>query len=128
MNKIIVISVLLVIAIAVFFGVSMKKSTIVTPGALDGFTQCLKEKKAIFYGAFWCSRCETQKKLFGSSVRFLPYVECSTPNGKAQTAECAGAKVTGYPTWQFVDDTREIGLLELAYLAEKTGCVLPTAQ
>lgn len=97
-----------------------------TPGKLDGFAQCLKDKGAIFYGAFWCSHCQSQKKLFGSSAKLLPYVECSTLDGNAQTQICKDKKIEGYPTWEFADGTRfTTGEIPLAQLAEKTSCALP---
>ena len=95
------------------------------PSKLDGFAQCLKDKGAVFYGAFWCPHCIDQKKMFGAAKRFLPYVECSTPNGNSQMPVCMEKNITGYPTWYFADGTQESGTLELARLAEKTGCVLP---
>src|SRR3989344_9224518 len=95
------------------------------PGQYDAFTQCLKDKGAIFYGAFWCPHCQTQKKLFGSSVKLLPYVECSTPDGNGQTKECTDKNITGYPTWEFSDSTRLNGEIPLEQLAEKTSCELP---
>ena len=95
------------------------------PGKLDGFAQCLEEKGAVFYGAFWCPHCQAQKKLFGSSAKLLPYVECSTTNGQSQLPVCTEKKVESYPTWEFADGTRLNGEVPLAMLAEKTGCQLP---
>lgn len=94
-------------------------------GKYDTFAQCLKDKGAIFYGAFWCTHCETQKELFGSSASLLPYVECSTPNGTGQTKECEDKEIMGYPTWEFVDSTRLSGEIALSQLSEKTSCPLP---
>ncbi len=96
-----------------------------TPGKLDGFAQCLKEKGAVFYGAFWCPHCQNQKKMFGRSEKFLPYVECSTPNGQGQLSVCTDKGVKSYPTWIFSDGTSLNGEVELSTLAEKTQCVLP---
>ncbi|MEI6843490.1 MAG: hypothetical protein WCK48_03230 [bacterium] len=96
------------------------------PGKLDTFAQCLKDKGATFYGAFWCPHCQKQKERFGASVKYLPYVECSTPDGQGQTQVCKDAGITTYPTWQFGQSTstRVIGEMELADLASTTGCVL----
>lgn len=94
------------------------------PGDLDAFASCISEKKAVFYGAFWCPHCQRQKKLFGRSERLLPYVECSLPNGQGQTQTCTDKGVTGYPTWIFADGGKETGELSLKRLAEKTGCTL----
>ena len=96
-----------------------------TPGKLDSFAQCLKDKGAVFYGAFWCPHCQNQKKLFGRSARLLPYIECSTPNGQGQLPICIDKKITGYPTWEFADGSREDGEVSLEKLAEKTSCELP---
>src|SRR3989344_7600520 len=82
---------------------------VTAPGQYDTFTQCLKDKGAVFYGAFWCPHCQAQKKMFGSSVKLLPYVECSTLAGKAQLPECTEKNITGYPTWEFADGSRMSG-------------------
>lgn len=98
------------------------------PGKYDTFAQCLKDKGAVFYGAFWCPHCQAQKKLFGSSARSLPYVECSTANGNAQTQACIDKGITSYPTWEFTDGSRLTGEITLEKLAEKTLCALPDGQ
>lgn len=99
------------------------------PGKYDTFATCLKDKGAVFYGAFWCSHCQAQKKLFGTSAKLLPYVECSTANGQGQTQECKDKKIAGYPTWDLADGTRlpnENGAgITLETLAAKTSCELP---
>lgn len=95
------------------------------PGKYDGFAQCLGEKGAKFYGAFWCPHCQEQKKMFGNSAELLPYVECSTPDGKSQTQECIDKGVQSYPTWEFAQVEQMTGKIQFAVLAEKTGCVLP---
>lgn len=104
------------------------------PGRLDAFATCIKDQGATFWGAFWCPHCQNQKTLFGKSSSKLPYVECSTPDGKGQLQVCKDAGVTTYPTWDFVMATstsatttteRMTGELALDMLASKTGCVLP---
>lgn len=97
-------------------------------GRLDGFAKCLDEKGAIFYGAFWCPHCQKQKEMFGKSAKLLPYVECSTPDGKAQLDVCKEKGVVGYPTWIFADGSRETGEVPFVNLSEKTGCELPKNQ
>lgn len=95
------------------------------PGKYDAFATCLKDEGAVFYGAFWCSHCQATKKLFGSSQKLLPYVECSTADGRGQVQICADKKITGYPTWEFADGSRLEGEVTLEQLSEKTSCVLP---
>ena len=97
------------------------------PGNYDQFAQCLSEKGAKFYGAFWCPHCQEQKRLFGRSVSKLPYIECSMPDAKTQTQVCIDQKITGYPTWIFADGSRTEKVLELSELADKTSCELPKA-
>lgn len=97
------------------------------PGKYDQFAQCVKDKGVTFFGAFWCPHCQAQKARFGSSAKFLPYVECSTPDGQGQTKVCKEAGVTTYPTWQWSASTtdRTIGEVELSEISSKTSCPLP---
>ncbi len=95
------------------------------PDRLDDLAKCLKEKGAIFYGAFWCPNCQSQKKLFGRSERFLSYVECSTPDGNNQLEICRKAGIEAYPTWTFSNGTSTVGVLLPDELAEQAGCALP---
>ncbi len=120
-GKIVLIGIAAVVCIFVAFGVWNRSQ----PGTYDSFAQCLKDKGAIFYGAFWCPHCQEQKAMFGRSERLLPYVECSLPN-RTQTAECNEAGVKGYPTWVFPNDERVEGTQSFETLAEQTGCELPT--
>ena len=74
------------------------------------------------YGAFWCGHCEDQKKLFGEEVfQYINYIECSTPDGTAQTEICIADNVTSYPTWEFADGVRISDVLSLKELAERSG-------
>lgn len=116
--------IIFVVAVVASFFVP-KKSAAPGNGKFDSFAQCLKDKNAIFYGAFWCSHCNAQKKAFGDSQKFLPYVECSTPDGKGQLKVCKDAKIDGYPTWVFADGSRLSGEVPMETLAQKTGCQLP---
>ena len=95
------------------------------PGKLDDFAKCLKDKGAKFYGAFWCPHCQDQKTLFGSSKKYLPYIECSTANGNSQLPICKEKNIEGYPTWEFADGSRLTGELSLEQLSQKTECQLP---
>lgn len=96
----------------------------VPPSKLDGFAECLKTSGAEFYGAFWCPHCQEQKAEFGTSAKYLPYIECSNPD-QSQTQICIDKKIESYPTWYFKDGTSQSGKLELQTLTDKTGCVLP---
>lgn len=95
------------------------------PGKYDNFARCLKDKKVIFYGAFWCSHCQNQKRLFGKSEKYLPYIECSTIDGQGQLKICQDKKIQSYPTWEFADGDRLVGVVSLSVLSKKTNCQLP---
>ncbi|HVO28988.1 MAG TPA: hypothetical protein VMT81_03330 [Candidatus Paceibacterota bacterium] len=97
------------------------------PGMYDAFAKCIAQTGTRFYGAFWCPHCAAQKTEFGTSEQYLPYTECSTNGGPGtpQAQACIDANVQEYPTWVFPDGSRLTGTVELATLAQKTGCALP---
>lgn len=97
-------------------------ASVTGPGKYDAFAQCITGNGATFYGAFWCPHCQDQKKLFGKSMRYVRYVECSTPDGKSQLDVCKNEGVQGYPTWIFADGSRLTGAISFEQLSEKTGC------
>ena len=117
--------IIIILILGAILAVAFKSASEDTSGKYDAFATCLKDKGAVLYGAFWCPHCQAQKKLFGSSENFLPYVECSTPDMKDQTQICKDKEITGYPTWEFADGSRLSGEISLETLAQKTSCVLP---
>lgn len=124
MNKTSIITIVLVIlAVVGLIYYANKKDN--APGKYDTFATCIKDSGAQFYGAFWCPHCQDQKKMFGSSAKLLPYIECSTPNGQAQLQTCIDEKIQGYPTWRFTDSTEVSRVLSLEELSQKTSCSLP---
>lgn len=87
---------------------------------LDGFARCLADKGLVMYGAYWCSHCQAQKKLFGDSFQYVRYVECTV-----DVKSCTDKGVNGYPTWISADGTRLEGEQTLQKLSEATSCGLP---
>src|SRR3989339_944245 len=109
-NKtIIIIVALLILGLSAVLLIKLSKQ----PGELDQFAECLKENGAVFYGTFWCQHCQNQKALFGQSAKRLPYVECSTPDGRSQSSICQAKNIESYPTWEFNDGSRRSGELSL---------------
>jgi hypothetical protein len=92
---------------------------------LDSFAKCLAEKKATMYGSFLCPHCDDQRKLFGPSFRYVPYIECSVRGSRQMTFPCIAVQIRYTPTWIFEDGERRMGLQSLKSLSEKTGCRLP---
>lgn len=92
------------------------------PGPEDPWVRNLAEhltrSNVKFFGASWCPHCQDQKKLFGSSVNRIPYIECS-PGGPntPQAPECKEKAIQSYPTW-IVNGQRHTGVLPLDTLAQ----------
>lgn len=98
-------------------------------GQYDQLAQCLTEKGAKFYGASWCPHCAEQKRLFGTSMKSIDYVECAVPGDNSQmTQPCKDAKIENFPTWIFADGTRSVGVQRPDVLAEKAGCAMPSSE
>jgi len=91
---------------------------------LASFGRCLEREGAVFYGTSWCPQCDAQRRVLGSAMRYVPYVECSIDGGRRSTAECEDADIHAYPTWEFGDGAREAGRKSLEALASRTGCEL----
>jgi hypothetical protein len=92
---------------------------------LDAFAKCLTAKQAKMYGLYSCSHCQDQKEKFGSSVDYIPYIECGIKGSHAFATICTEANVKQFPTWVFADGTRVVGAQGLDFLAQRTGCSLP---
>ncbi len=113
-----------IVVVALIAGLFYFTSPSNGPGPHDEFAKCLSEKGVKFYGAFWCAHCNREKALFGNSVHYLNYIECSQPDGQRQTQACISANINSYPTWEFADGSRQTGELSLEQLSQKTGCSL----
>jgi len=119
-------SFIIFIAVVIFIvggiGIFMNRDSF-KPSKLEPFAQCIKDSGAEFYGAFWCTHCQDQKKEFGNASKLLPYIECSNIDN-TQTQVCKDKKIESYPTWIFKDGTTLKGKLDLQTLASKTSCTL----
>ncbi|PIP29720.1 hypothetical protein COU12_02675 [Candidatus Jorgensenbacteria bacterium CG10_big_fil_rev_8_21_14_0_10_54_38] len=117
-KSVVIIIIILVVAIgiAALLGTSGARSGT----ALDPFAQCLAAKNVTMYGAYSCSHCQNQKAMFGSSFKYVPYVECTQ-----ETEKCLTAKVEGVPTWMLPDGRQLVGEQPLERLAQVSGCTLP---
>jgi len=87
------------------------------PAKLDAFAKCLTEKGVVMYGAYWCSHCQRQKKLFGDSFKYVTYVECTK-----DVKKCQEKKIKAYPTWIFKNGERIKREATFAELAKRTTC------
>lgn len=117
LKRIVAIGILVVAAI----GILLLLGRVATKSAAshDAFAQCLAEKEITMYGAEWCPHCQNEKKAFGSSFQYVPYVECPE-NQKL----CIEKEIQGYPTWIFPDGRRLLGEQGLEKLSQASGCPL----
>ncbi|MFH0889695.1 MAG: hypothetical protein V1836_00945 [Candidatus Aenigmatarchaeota archaeon] len=113
----------IVVGLAIIVFILLNSSS-TKAGKYGDFAKCLTANGVKEYGAFWCSHCQAQKKLFGSSWKYVNYTECSLPDGSGQTEVCNKANITGYPTWEFKSGERLSGEVSLEGLAIKSGCGL----
>lgn len=91
--------------------------------SLTNLAQCLTDKGAKFYGAFWCSWCNKEKELFDEAAQYLPYIECSDQETKKMLPICQEAGIISFPTWEF-NGEKSSGFKSLEQLAEISGCPL----
>ena len=122
-NKLLIIFGTSIILIFIFAISAMPKNNERTD--LEPFAKCITDSGAKFYGAFWCTHCQSQKKMFGTAKNIVPYIECSTTDGKGQLQICTDNQIKGYPTWVFADKSTLGGEVSLEDLAQKTNCTLP---
>ncbi len=88
----------------------------------DDFAKCLTEKGVAMYGSFQCHYCKTQKEMFGSSIKYVNYIECGPFNGPLNK-QCIDAGITAYPTW-IVNGKVYTGEKTIQELSSLSGCQL----
>lgn len=95
------------------------------PNRMDTFAECLTAHKAVMYGSFLCPHCEDQKKIFGSSFRFIHYVECLDSETRKALPACKAAEIHVTPTWTFSNGNRLVGTQPIDQLGKASGCPIP---
>jgi len=111
-KKIILISIVSMVAALVIAGIGVGFINANKPGPLDDFAKCLTEKGAIMYGAPLCKYTAGQKAMFGNSMRLIDYRDFTKdPN----------VKIT--PTW-LINGAYYQNVQTFDGLADLTGCEL----
>ncbi len=110
-----ILLIITILAIVFLYGCSPND-----PIVVDDFAKCLTENGAEFYGSKDCPHCQTQKAMFGESIKFVNHIECTLNYQK-----CAEEEIKYLPTWKFEDGTITTGVKSFDYLADKSGCILP---
>ena len=118
-NKLIGIAIISILAtVFLLYGIDNREETTVASNELS---QCLAEKGAEFFGAFWCPHCARQKSYFGRFSKQLPYIECSNSD-KSQTQVCIDENIRSYPTWKFSSGAVCPGVVDPIILAYLSSC------
>ena len=86
---------------------------------LAGFTGCLVNSDAIFYGTEWCGFCTQQKQVLGET--FTQYSEYFYVDCDEESERCANAGVTAYPTW-IINGQSYQGVQSIDVLSRAIGC------
>ncbi len=92
------------------------------PSIYQEFAECLNEKGAKVYVAWWCPHCESQKEDFGNAWDALNVEECASPSSRSFDL-CPDIEST--PTWETAEGDRYLGRRSFSELSEIYGCELP---
>ena len=91
---------------------------------LVAFAKALADAGVRFFGAAWCPFCNEQKALFQDGYKHLPFIEVTNPDRTANQI-ATDENITQYPTWEFGDGSRLLGVQTLATLAQRAGIAIP---
>ncbi len=111
------------VVVVALIGAAVLKN--VGPSKYDDFAQCLAEKGAFVYEAWWCSACAAQEEQFGTAYRHVPKKECAAAGQSSSFALCEEDGITSTPTWRYPDGSLNPGVHPMSALSEIYGCELP---
>jgi|GEM_PF-1342831 len=85
---------------------------------IEGLAKCLSDK-SVLYGSSWCPHCTNQKQVFGSSVKYINFVDCESTLENQNL--CVSKGLQAYPTWE-INSQLYLGEKSFEELAELSGC------
>jgi len=112
-KKIILISVISVVAVLVVAGFGGGFVNANKPGPVYELAKCLKEKGAVMYGASFCQYSSAQKGMFGNSFKYVDYRDFGEDPNVKKT-----------PTW-LINGAYYQNVQTFDRLSALTGCSLP---
>lgn len=115
-KKIIIFSAILIVAVVGTLIAVAPRGEIVDTN-YDFFAKCLTKEGFTMYGASWCPHCLREKKAFGSSFKYVQYVECPDNPQK-----CTDAGILSFPTWIDHNGTKYVGEQGIIKLSTESGC------
>jgi glutaredoxin len=93
----------------------------VSGAAEIAFAEHLAAQNIEFYGAYWCSHCQSQKSYFGAvAAAKLRYIECARDGENSQQKLCRAKDIKVFPTW-VINGKNVPGAKKLKDLAALTG-------
>lgn len=96
---------------------------VLAPGKYDAVAKCVTQKGYKMYGAYWCTHCMQQKELFGKSLKYINYVECTEGSDKSKMSQpCKEKKIEKFPTWIGPDGEKHEVVYRPEELADMVGC------
>lgn len=113
-NKIITISIILIILVAsIMFLLFKKKSSI-----SEELANCIGQN-SLLYVQEGCHYCEQELEKFGDNKKFLKLVDCVSTEELAKY--CFDQNITATPTWE-INGEFYTGVKSIQELKELTGC------
>ncbi|MBT3395267.1 hypothetical protein HOA59_02360 [archaeon] len=114
------------IALVLFIAIIVAALTLTQINNITGATiikertntaKCLAEEGAALYITKNCPICEEQKRIFGTSFRYINYVDCSK-----NEENCKKTGITSYPTW-IIYDQQFVGIHSPEELRKTIECI-----
>ncbi|PAY18085.1 hypothetical protein CKO51_19035 [Rhodopirellula sp. SM50] len=94
------------------------------PYNLVQFAKDLKAAGVVLYGAAWCPTCTQQAELFEDGANELPFVEVTRPD-RSISQLAIEKNITAFPTWDFPDGSRAIGIRSLDEISSRSHVPIP---
>lgn len=94
---------------------------------LVAFAQALADSGTQFFGAAWCPACTEQKELFEDGGKFLPFIEVTNPD-RSLNQVGTDENISEFPTWEFPDGSRVVGVQTLETLSQRAGVTIPQSE
>lgn len=114
----------LISVLGIYSGIEGEGTSASSGSAQVQLAQHLADIDAQMFGAYWCSHCQNQKKMFGKEAfKKIDYVECDPKGENPRPQLCKEANIEGFPTWKIKGEfySGERTLEDLAQLSGYQG-------
>ncbi len=90
------------------------------------FAKALAAAGVKFFSSASCPFCTQQKQLFEDGAQFLPSIEVTNPDGSLNQTG-TDENIQSFPTWEFPDNSRVVGVQTLEVLSQRSGVAIPSS-